>query len=170
MKRLEMLKTMGIATIAVTSGIGLLSSCETKTPEAIAAIPAEKTEKQPEKSEREKLIVNRQENTFADPANPTKLELKHTPEITFGGTDKNGFVQIYITIGSEGIIHPTKKDHWIDFLKIFVNNKEIQNIEFANGVIRGYNSCFAKLNNGDRVKAITGCNIHGIWQSEVDFE
>ena len=166
MKRLEMLKTVGIATIAVTSGIGLLSSCETKTPEVVAAVP----EKQPEKSEREKLIVNRQENTFADPANPTKLELKHTPEITFGDADKNGFIQIFITVGSQGIIHPTKNDHWIDFMKILVNNKEIQNIEFANGVIRGYNSCFTKLNNGDKVKAIIGCNIHGIWQSEINFE
>ena len=164
MKRIEMLKTMGIATIAVTTGIGLLSSCETKTNQVVAPV----LEEQPEKSEREKLIVNRQNNIFADPANPTKLELKHTPEITFGETDKNGFVQIFITIGSEGIIHPTKKEHWIDFMKVFVNNKEIQNIEFVNGVIRGYNSCFAPLKNGDKVKAVIGCNIHGIWQSEVD--
>jgi len=170
MKRIEMLKTMGIATIAVTTGIGLLSSCETKTTEVADAVPEKEEEKQPAKTEREKLIVNRQNNTFADPANPTKLELKHTPEITFGGLDKNGFVQIFITIGSQGIIHPTEDNHWIDFLKILVNNKEIQNIEFANGAIRGYNSCFAKLNKGDRVKAISGCNIHGIWESEVDFE
>ncbi len=162
MKRLEMLKTMGIATIAVSSGIGLLSSCETKTPETVATTP--------EKSEREKLIVNRNKNTFANPDNPTKFELKHTPEITFGEVDKNGFVQIFITIGSQGIMHPTEENHWIDFLKIFINSKEIQSIEFANGVIRGYNSCIAKLNKGDIVKVIIGCNIHGIWQSEVDFE
>ena len=166
MKRLEMLKTMGIATIAVSSGIGLFSSCKNKTTETVVTVP----EKHPEKSEREKLIVNRQENTFADPENPTKLELKHTPEITFGEADKNGFVRINITVGSQGIIHPTENNHWIDFLKVFVNNKEIQNIEFANGVIRGYNSCFAKLNKGDIVKTIIGCNIHGIWQSEVNFE
>ena len=166
MKRKEMLKTIGIATFAITSGIGFLSSCNSEKPDVMATVP----EKQPEKSEREKLIVNRQKNTFADPNNPTKLELKHTPEITFGETDKNSFIQIFITIGSQGIIHPTEKNHWIDFLKIFVNNKEIQNIEFANGVIRGYNSCFAKLSNGDKIKAITGCNIHGIWQNEVIFE
>ncbi len=165
MKRLEMLKTMGIATIVVTSGIGLLSSCENKTAKTVAAVP----EKQPEKSEREKLIVNRQENTFADPENPTKFELKHTPEITFGEADKNGFTQIFITVGSDGIIHPTKNEHWIDFMKVFVNNKEIQNIEFTNGVIRGYNSCYAPLKNTDKVKVIIGCNIHGIWQSEVEF-
>jgi len=168
MKRLEMLKTVGIATIAVTTGVGLLSSCESKVSEAAAVIPKKEEEKQQEKTEREKLIVNRQENKFADPKNPTKFELKHTPEITFGEKDKNGFVQIFITVGSEGIIHPTKKEHWIDFMKVFVNNNEIQNIEFANGIIRGYNSCFAPLKNGDKVKAVIGCNIHGIWQSEVN--
>lgn len=170
MKRLEMLKTVGIATIAVTTGVGFLSSCESKAPEATAVVPEKEEEKQQEKTEREKLTVNRQENKFADPENPTKFELKHTPEITFGKPDKNGFIQIFITVGSKGIIHPTEKKHWIDFIKVFVNNNEIQDINFTNGVISGYNSCFAPLKIGDKVKAIIGCNIHGIWQSEINFK
>lgn len=165
MKRNKALKTIAIAAISIVSITGILS-CENKTEEILTV----KIEQPQEKTAREKLIINRVENKFADSANPTDFELKHTPEITFGEKDKNGFTEILITIGSEGIIHPTKEDHWIDFLTVFVNDIEIQNIEFANGYIRGYNNCFAKLKSGDKIKVIAGCNIHGIWQNEVNFE
>jgi len=58
-----------------------------------------------------------------DVNNLTKAELKHTPKITLGNKDSNGYTLVEVTVGQGGIIHPSKKGHWIDFISLYVDRK-----------------------------------------------
>jgi len=116
-----------------------------------------------------KLIVNRQKIGFADPKNPTKFEQKHTPDISFGEKDPNGFTKVLITIGQAGIIHPTTENHWIDFMNIYKNDQLVSKMEFENGPIRGYADHYINLNEGDDLKVEIGCNLHGIWENTIVY-
>lgn len=148
MKRRKLFKTLGLASAGIIAGGAFLSSNEAQ---------AQDTEN--------KLIINRQKMGFADPEHPTDFEYKHTPDITFGDTDPNGFIKVLITIGQHGIIHPTETNHWIDYLKIYQNGKLAAHLEFENGPIRGYGEHYMRLVPGDEVKVESGCNLHGIWES-----
>jgi len=116
-----------------------------------------------------KPIVNRQKMSFADPENPTDFELKHTPEISFLETDAKGFTKVKIHIGSKGIVHPTEENHWIDYMKIYANEKLIVSTEYENGPIRGYAEFFIKLAKGDKLLVEAGCNLHGIWNNTAIY-
>ena len=107
--------------------------------------------------------------SFIDPENPTDHELKHTPEITFLESDDKGFTKMKIHLGSKGIVHPTEENHWIDYLKIYSNDKLLVFTEFENGPIRGYAEYFVKLAKGDTVLVEAGCNLHGIWTNTATF-
>lgn len=152
MKRRKLFKTLGLASAGIVAGGAILSSKKT--------IGQEK---------QDKLIINRMKMTFADPENPTKHELKHTPDITFHEKDANGFTKVLITIGQEGIIHPTEENHWIDYLKLYQNDQLVSNMVFENGPIRGYGEHYINLQAGDVIKAEAGCNLHGIWESSKKF-
>lgn len=152
MKRRKLFKTLGLAGAGLLAGGAILTSKTTKAQER-----------------QEKLIINRMKMTFVDPANPTKHELKHTPDITFHEKDPNGFIKVVITIGQDGIIHPTEENHWIDYLKLYKNNELVSDMVFENGPIRGYGEHFIRLSEGDVIKAEAGCNLHGIWESEKKY-
>lgn len=152
MKRRKLFKTLGLASAGLITGGALLS-----------------TQAQAQEQKQNKLIINRQKMSFADPENPTKHELKHTPDISFGGNDPNGFIKVIITIGQDGIIHPTEENHWIDYLTIYNNDELVSHTEFENGPIRGYGEHFLRLNEGDVIKVEAGCNLHGIWESSKSF-
>lgn len=122
-----------------------------------------------ESSERDKLIVNRDRVNFNKLENPSKSDLKHTPEITFADNDVHGNSQIRVVVGSEGIEHPYLDDHWIDFIKVYVNSKEIAYNKFTNGGVKGALIVCTKLNKGDKVMVEAGCNLHGIYSREVIF-
>ena len=174
MNRREMLKKSGV--LALVGATGLAAACAPTTdPEVKQTTDVDSTETQPETqavelSERDKLIVNRTKMTFADPENPTDHELKHTPDISFGEMDKDGFVAIHVILGMKGIIHPAIPEHWIDYLTFHVNDKKISHIENENGPVRGAAGVLAKLSSGDVVKVEAGCNLHGIWENSVTFE
>lgn len=116
-----------------------------------------------------KLIINREKMSFADPENPTDFELKHTPEISFLDTDAKGFTRTKIHIGSKEIVHPTEENHWIDYMKIYNNDKLIVFTEYENGSIRGYAEYFIKLAKNDVLLVEIGCNLHGIWNNTATF-
>lgn len=152
MKRRKLFKTLGLASAGLIAGGAFLSSKSSSAQE-----------------KQEKLIINRMKMTFADPENPTKHELKHTPDISFGDKDPNGFTRVLITIGQDGIIHPTEENHWIDYLIIYKNDELVSNMVFENGPIRGYGEHYIHLKEGDVIKAEAGCNLHGIWESSKVF-
>jgi superoxide reductase len=112
-------------------------------------------------------IKNRTKMHIKDPAHPTKGELKHTPEIKIGPKNKKGYTLVEITLGQKGIIHPTTENHWIDFISIYIDGKKVDTVVFEPGKAMGYAAFNVKLDGAKKVKAVAGCNIHGIWENEV---
>ncbi|RLD66253.1 MAG: twin-arginine translocation pathway signal protein [Bacteroidetes bacterium] len=167
MERREAFKKMGLMGLIGISGMALVS-CASKE-EKIEKVSSIKASTIPKvKSERELLITNRELKTIADPANPTKAELKHTPEIIIGEKNERGNTLVKITVGKDGIIHPATENHWIDFIKVYVNDRLVVESEFANGGIRGYGHYYIELNKGDVVIVEAACNIHGIWENSIE--
>ncbi len=152
MKRRDAFKKIGLASLAIGSAGIVIPSLATAQ----------------EKSNNN-LIINRQKMSFADPEHPTDFELKHTPEISFLENDGKGFTRVRILVGSKGIIHPTTKSHWIDYLKITRNDQLVAHTEFENGPIRGYAEYFIKLVKDDLLLIEIGCNLHGIWTNTAKF-
>ncbi|MBN2746252.1 MAG: hypothetical protein JXR34_05970 [Bacteroidales bacterium] len=173
MNRREMIKKAGMAAVIGSAGFWALS-CENNSEVTPPETQPQDTLAPPppvvEKSEREKLIVNRMKMTFADPENPTDHELKHTPDISFSKPDENGFVTIDVILGMRGIVHPAIKEHWIDYLTFYVNELKIAHIENENGPVRGASKIVYSLIAGDKVRVEAGCNLHGIWENTAVFE
>jgi len=170
MKRREAFKKIGLMALVSGGGLSILASCTQNKKEVVATAASSTVEAEviPKvKSEREKLIVNRKYNKFKDPENPTKGELKHTPDIIIGKEDENGFSLITITVGMKNIIHPSTKKHWIDYIAIYLNNNQVAHTEFINGGIRGFSEHYLKLNKGDKLRAEAGCNLHGIYDNTI---
>ncbi len=169
MKRREAFKKIGLLGLVGLSGMALVS-CGNKETKTVKDIPLEAAIIPLQKSERELLITNRERQTYADPENPTKGELKHTPDISLGDKDEKGNTLVKITVGKEGIIHPATKEHWIDFIKVYVNERMVVDTEFENGGIRGFTYFYIALNKGDKLRAEAACNIHGIYESSITIE
>jgi len=165
MQRREAFKKMGLLGLVGLSGMALVSCGNEEAPKNKLAYS---TERGKVKSERDKLITNRERKSFADPKNPTKAELKHTPEITLGDKDKRGNTLVNISVGMSGIIHPSTKEHWIDFIKVYVNERLVVDAEFENGGIRSFASFYIELVKGDIIRAEAACNKHGIYEHQLE--
>jgi superoxide reductase len=101
-----------------------------------------------------------------DAKNPTKGELKHTPEIKIGNKDANGYTLVEITVG-QGIIHPSSETHWIDFIELDADGKLVARTLFEPGSAMGYVAYKVKLDGVKKLTAREGCNKHGIWEYSV---
>ena len=110
---------------------------------------------------------NRNLMTPKDAKNMTKGELKHTPQITLGDKDANGYTLVEITVGQGGIIHPSTKGHWIDFITLYVDKKIVGSTELQAEISRGAAAFRVKLDGASFVTANAGCNLHGIWASTI---
>lgn len=164
MKRRELIKTSALLGMAGLSGLLLNSCMEGEHQEAVVVPPPE-----PIKSEKEKLITNRIKMSFQDPDNPNEHELKHTPDIQLGETDEDGFTHIQIILGSKNIIHPTTDNHWIDYIKLFADEKLVGEVLFEPGLSRGFTGFKVMLEGVSVLKAEIGCNIHGIWENQLQL-
>jgi superoxide reductase len=110
---------------------------------------------------------NRIEMSPKDPKKLDKGELKHTPLITIKNKDAKGYNLVEINIGQDGIIHPSTKEHWIDFIELYADDKLVGKSVLEGEISRG-NACFSvKLDAVKTLKAKAGCNLHGIWTSTV---
>ena len=106
------------------------------------------------------------------PENPLKLtsdELKHTPLITLKEKDAKGYTIVEITVGQAGIIHPSEQDHWIDFIELYADGALVGKSVLEPEISRGMALFAVKLNNVAQLKAKAGCNIHGVWTSELSI-
>jgi len=112
-------------------------------------------------------IYNR--NKYHISKNPTKGELKHTPEIKVGQKDAKGYTLVEITIGQKGIIHPSSEDHWIDFIELRADGKLVDRVLFEPGKAMGYAAFKVKLDGVKTLTAVEGCNKHGIWDYTITF-
>ncbi len=107
--------------------------------------------------------MNRIEMKPKDPTKLDKGELKHSPLITVKEKDVKGYTLIEINIGQGGIIHPSTKDHWIDFIELYADDKLVGKSTLEPEISRGVASFALKLDNVKVLKAKAGCNLHGIW-------
>lgn len=144
MNRREALKVAGIA--AVTAAVGA------------------------EAAKMEEQYMNRMEMKPKDPAHMDKGELKHTPLITIGEKDANGYTMVNITVGQGGIIHPSTPDHWIDFIELYADATLVGKNTLEPEISRGATAFAVKLDNVKTLKAKSACNLHGIWTSEIDVK
>lgn len=158
MERRKLLKSLGIISVVGVGG-SLLSSCKNETKQT-----GDTKENIVQKTGPAK---NRKLMKIKDPEHPTDFELKHTPEISLGDKDAKGFTKVEITVGSKGIIHPAKKDHWIDYLKLYKDGELVGNLVIEPGMARGFSGFRIKLDGAKTLKAIIGCNIHGVWESTM---
>lgn len=140
MNRRNVLKIAGLATLAATAVL------EAKMPVA---------------------QMNRAKMSPEDPKNMTKAELKHTPQITLKEKDAKGYTQVEITVGQGGIIHPSTQDHWIDFIELYSDGVLVGKSTLEPEISRGTASFSVKLDAGKTLTATAGCNLHGIWSSEL---
>jgi len=114
-----------------------------------------------------KLVVNTNNIKIKDSKKPTSGELKHSPLITVGKKDKKGFTLVEVNIGQEGIIHPSSQKHWIYEIELFADDKKVSIVSLEPKISRGYLSCRVDLSNVKTLKAISKCNLHGIYTTTI---
>ncbi len=122
------------------------------------------------KKTREELIINRDTMHIANADSVTAFENKHTPEITLGDVDESGFSEIFVKLGSNGVVHPSTDDHWIDFMTLYIDGKELKHIENKPGEGSNEHKFLAQIKAGQEVKVVIGCNLHGIWENTIIAE
>ena len=112
-------------------------------------------------------IVNTMKMKKKDPTHPQKGELKHTPDITVGEVDAKGYVTVNVTVGQEGIIHPSTKDHWIYKIELYADGNKVAQADLEPLISRGYLSAKVKREGLKELKAVSFCNLHGEWEDTV---
>lgn len=115
----------------------------------------------------EKLVVNKEKMTPRDPKNMTKGELKHTPEITLGNKDKAGYTLVEVSVGQEGIIHPSTDAHWIYEVELYADGKKVDSVALEPSISRGYLGTRVELDGVKTLSAIAKCNLHGDWTNTL---
>ena len=115
----------------------------------------------------EKLIVNTKKIEIKDPANPTELELKHSPEIKVGAVDGKGYSLVEVNIGQKGVIHPSDEKHWIYAIELFADAKKVASVALEPVISRGYLSARVNLKDVKVLSAISKCNIHGEYSASI---
>ncbi len=163
MERRDVLKSLGV--ISFIGINGMFSSCLEKEEKKTS----EKKEIKLDKPTENKLIINRQKMAIQDSENPTELELKHTPEITIKDDDGNGYTRVDVIVGSQGVIHPVADNHWIDYIKLFLDETLITEIKSEAGKTRGFGSFYVKLENVKTIKSEIGCSLHGVWENTLSL-
>ena len=157
------LRLLGVLFIVGSIGFSACTNCKEEATTNTDTLK-EVVEAEVVLSERDKKIVNREELTFQDAENPTDFELKHTPQIDILEKDEKGLTEVRISVGQNGIVHPTTNDHWIDFLKLYADDNLIASIEYESGLVGGFATFKVNLSEVKNLKAQIGCNIHGIWE------
>lgn len=110
-------------------------------------------------------IVNTAMMKIKDLKNPTKGELKHTPEIKLGGTDAKGYVTVEVSTGQQGIIHPSTEEHWIYKIELFADGKKVAHVDLEPMISRGFLSAKVKKEGLKELRAVSSCNLHGDWEN-----
>lgn len=115
----------------------------------------------------EKLIVNRKKMEIKDAANPTELELKHSPEIKIGSIDGKGYSLVEVNIGQKGVIHPSEAKHWIYEIELYADAKKVASVSLEPITSRGYLAARVNIKDVKELLAISKCNIHGEYSASV---
>lgn len=114
-----------------------------------------------------KKIVNTIKMKKKDPAHPTAGELKHTPEISLGDVDKNGYMTVSVVTGEDGHIHPSVEGHWIYEIELYANGKKVASESIQPVISTGYLAAKVKKEGLKELRAVSKCSLHGIWENTL---
>ena len=114
-------------------------------------------------------------NRAKDPAKKTPLEKSHAPVISAPSSVKAGepFV-VEVSVGEN--VHVMGPAHWIEYIELAIGNEPAGRIEFQP---KGYlkpKAAFtvvvpkeAALTGKVTLVAFQRCNLHGLWESNLDI-
>jgi len=114
-----------------------------------------------------KLVVNTIKMKPKDSKKLEKGEKKHLPEIKVGDKDSAGYTLVEVTIGQDSVIHPSTKEHWIYEIELFADGKLVDLVSLEPEISRGYLGTRVKLDGVKKLSAVSKCNLHGSWESEI---
>ncbi|MCG6553385.1 MAG: class II SORL domain-containing protein [Candidatus Magnetominusculus sp. LBB02] len=99
--------------------------------------------------------------------NPTELEQKHVPLIEAPDKAKAGqWIDVKVKVGFMKD-HPSTPEHWITYVKLLADDKEIAKAEYPVGGIVSSSAVFKiKLDKTVKLEVVEHCNLHGTWISE----
>ena len=106
-------------------------------------------------------------NCVKDPNNKNPIEQKHSPVIEAPSEVKEGeFFNVVIRVGE--IEHPNQDDHFIHWIKIYVDDLYLTRTDFTPVMTKPEITLslkIAKKSQETLIRAVTRCNQHGIWES-----
>ena len=110
-------------------------------------------------------------NRVKDPANKEPLEQKHLPVIDVPGDIKSEqFFNVTIKVGE--IDHPNGNDHFIQWIELYASDVYLGRFDFAPVMTKPEITLHISIAHGGKtiLRAVSRCNLHGIWESTTEFE
>jgi superoxide reductase len=100
-------------------------------------------------------------------AAPTELEQKHVPGIDAPASAKaNEKIEVKVKMGFMQD-HPSTKEHYIKYIKLLVDGKEVGSKEWKEGGEKPIATFSITLAKTAKIEAAADCNLHGLWISEA---
>ena len=98
---------------------------------------------------------------------PSVLEQKHVPGIEAPGQVRKGeWFDVKVKVGFMKE-HPSNPNHWITFIKLLLNGREIAKTGFPVGGVSAPLATFRiRLEGTSKIEAVENCNLHGTWISD----
>jgi len=103
-------------------------------------------------------------NKPKDLENMSDLEKKHYPtvEAPESASPRESF-KVTVTVGKD-LPHPDKGDHFIQWVDLYVDDAYLSRLDFTPTVSGTPVSVTLKLNYDCTIRAISRCNLHGMWE------
>lgn len=93
---------------------------------------------------------------------------KHSPVVLVKkdcGLIEGECTDVHVKVGA--IPHPMDDAHSIVFIDCYVDDKHVARQSMKPGVYAA--ACFHTKPSGKKLRVVEFCNLHGYWQTEVDF-
>lgn len=110
-------------------------------------------------------------NIVSDTAQASDLEKKHLPFIAAPKKVKKGeCFEIAVEVGKL-LKHPNEQGHFIQFIELYAGDTYLARMDFtAKTTCPIMKTCIALDHSHGKLRAFERCNLHGIWEHEVDIE
>ena len=113
-----------------------------------------------------------QVNRAKAPNNKEAIEQKHLPVINVPDAIKSQqFSDVKITVGE--IEHPNENGHFIQWIELYVGDVYLGRFAFAPVMTKPEITIPLSIAHGNRktvLRAVSRCNLHGIWESTKEIK
>jgi superoxide reductase len=113
-----------------------------------------------------------QVNRVKDSNKKEPLEQKHLSVIEVPGEIKSEqFFDVKIKVGE--IEHPNENGHFIQWIELYVSDVYLGRFDFAPVMTKPEVTIPLSIAHGNRktvLRAVSRCNLHGIWESSIEIE